>query len=115
MSKGEKRPSSAGRIKVHLPSNLEPIYANLALITHSPSEIVMDYAQVMPQNPQARVKARVVMTPVNAKFLLRALTEHLSRYEAQHGEIQLPQGPSLADQLFRGKPDDKEGEASSDD
>ncbi len=114
MPAGDKRPSSAGRIKVHLPANLEPIYANLALITHSPSEIVMDYAQVMPQNPQARVKARVVMTPVNAKFLLRALSEHLARYEGQHGEIQMPQGPSLADQLFRGKSEDNEEGESKD-
>lgn len=114
MTDAEKRPSSAGRIKVHLPANLEPIYANLALITHSPSEIVLDYAQVMPQTPQARVKARVVMTPVNAKFLLRALGEHLARYEAQHGEIQIPRGPSLADQLFRGKPGEESEEEAGD-
>lgn len=114
MTAADKRPSPAGRIKVHLPADLEPIYANLALITHSPSEIVMDYAQVMPQNPQARVKSRVVMTPINAKFLLRALGEHLARYEAQHGEIQMPQGPSLADQLFRGKPEDEAGDDSAD-
>ena len=114
MTSAEKKPSPAGRIKVHLPADLEPIYANLALITHSPSEIVLDYAQVMPQNPRAKVKSRVVMTPINAKFLLRALGEHLARYEAQHGEIKMPQGPTLADQLFRGKPGDETGEEAAD-
>lgn len=111
MTSADKKPTQGGRIKVHLPANLDPIYANLALIIHSPSEIVMDYAQVMPQNPQARVKARIVMTPANAKFLLRALGEHLARFEAQHGEIKLPQGSSLADQLFRGKPGEDEKES----
>jgi hypothetical protein len=114
MTSAEKKPSPAGRIKVHLPADLEPIYANLALITHSPSEIVLDYAQVMPQNPRAKVKSRVVMTPINAKFLLRALGEHLARYEAQHGEIKMPQGPTLADQLFGGKPGEETGEEAAD-
>lgn len=114
MSAAEQKPPKRGQIKVHLPGDLDPIYANLALITHSPSEIVMDYAQVMPQNPRARVKARVVMTPTNAKFLLRALGEHLARYEAQHGEIQLPKGSSLADQLFRGKPGEEGKEGNED-
>jgi hypothetical protein len=99
-SKSEK-PKAEGRLRVHLPSDLEPTYANFALITHSRSEIVIDFAQVMPQVPRARVNHRVVMTAFNAKLLLRALGEHISRFEAQHGEIELPEGGSLADQLFR--------------
>ncbi len=88
-------------MQIHLPANLEPVYSNFALITHSPSEIVVDFAQVMPQLPQARVLTRVVMTPLNAKLLLRALGEHLGRYEAQFGEVVVPEGPTLADHLFR--------------
>lgn len=93
-----------GGLRVHLPANLEPTYANFAMITNSASEIVIDFAQVMPRLPQANVRARIVMTPLNAKLLLRALGEHLARYEAQYGEIHVPEGTSLADQLFQPKP-----------
>lgn len=64
----------------------------------------MDFAQVMPRVPRAKVKARVVMTGLNAKLFLRALTEHIARFESQFGEIQLPEGPHLADALFKGVP-----------
>lgn len=102
MSSNEKKAGKGGRIEVQLPANLEPTYANFALITHSPSELIIDLAQIMPQVKQARVRSRVVMTPTNAKLLLRALNERINRYEAQFGEIKIPQGASLADQLFRG-------------
>jgi len=101
MTANAKQPLPAGRLKVNIPAGLEPTYANLALITHSPSEIVIDLAQVMPQVPEARVRSRIVMTPVNAKLLQRALAEHLTRFEGEHGEIKIPQGTTLADQLFR--------------
>ncbi|HEX9796294.1 MAG TPA: DUF3467 domain-containing protein [Anaerolineales bacterium] len=101
MTPDAKQPQPAGRLKVNIPAGLEPTYANLALITHSPSEIVIDLAQVMPQVPEARVRTRVVMTPINAKLLQRALAEHLTRFETEHGEIKIPHGITLADQLFR--------------
>ncbi len=97
----------AGQVQVHLPANLEPTYANFAMVTNSASEIVLDFAQVMPRLPQAKVKARVVMTALNAKLLLRALNDHISRYESHFGEIKLPEGPNLADQLFKNPPPDK--------
>ncbi len=103
-----RSPSNPKRVKVHLPTNLEPTYANFALITNSSSEIVIDFAQIMPQMPQASVRARIVMTPHNAKLLHRALGEHLGRFEAQYGEIDIPEGTSLADRLFRGSADDSE-------
>jgi hypothetical protein len=104
-------PANTSRVQVELPASIEPIYANFALITHSPSEIIMDFAQLMPQLPQARVRARLVMTPLNAKLLLRALNEHLARFEQQYGEIIIPEGSSLADKLFRGASSDSPGEA----
>ena len=104
------KPPGATRVQVHLPAGLEPIYSNFALITNSPSEIVVDFAQIMPQVAQARVRARVVMTPLNAKLVLKALTDHLARYEAHFGEIVIPAGGSLAEQLFRPPP----GEPPSD-
>ncbi|MGH2524203.1 MAG: DUF3467 domain-containing protein, partial [Anaerolineales bacterium] len=78
---------------------LEAIYTNFALITHSPSEVVIDFARVLPNVPKTKVYARMVMTPMNAKLLLRALTENLGKYEAQYGEISIP--TNLADQLFK--------------
>ena len=62
-------------------------YVNLAIITHSPAEFVLDFVNVMPNMPKAKVKSRLVMTPVHAKRLMRALVENIKRYEAQHGNI----------------------------
>jgi Protein of unknown function (DUF3467) len=90
-----------GRVSLTVPASLEPAYSNFALITHSPSEFVLDFAQVMPQVPHARVVARVVTTPVHAKLILRALSENVARYEAQFGAITPPESSTLADQLFR--------------
>jgi hypothetical protein len=101
MSSDPKKAKSGSRVQIHLPADLEPTYANFALITNSRSEIVIDFAQVLPQVKQARVKNRVVMTAFNAKLLLRALGDHITRFETQFGEITLPEGTTLADQLFR--------------
>jgi hypothetical protein len=87
------------QMAIEIPANLEAVYSNFALITHSPSEIVVDFARLLPNMPKARVYTRIVMTPMNAKLLLRALSENLSRFEAQYGEIMAPTG--LAEQLFR--------------
>jgi hypothetical protein len=87
------------QMAIEIPGNLEAVYSNFALITHSPSEMVVDFARLLPNMPKARVYARIVMTPMNAKLLLRALGENLSRYEAQYGEIIVPSG--LAEQLFK--------------
>jgi len=87
------------QVMLELPANLEPVYANFAIITHSPSEIVIDHARVMPNTPKSKVVARIILTPMNAKLFLRALTENLGKYEAQYGEIIVPTG--LADQLFK--------------
>lgn len=114
MSESKKKPRGSGRVQVRVPGRLEPVYSNFALITNSPSEIIIDLAQIMPQIRQAIVKARVVMTPMNAKLLLRALTDHLSRYEAQFGEIDIPEGTTLADQLFRAPPATNESESDDD-
>jgi hypothetical protein len=104
MKESKPKPSSAPvKIPLELPGTLEPVYANLALIAHSPAEIVIDFARMLPGMPKARVAARVVLTPLCAKALLRALGENLSKFEEQYGEIHVPEGPSLAEQLF-GKP-----------
>ncbi len=103
----DKPKAPAGQVRVHVPATLDPTYANFAMVTNSASEIVMDFAQVMPRVPRAKVKARVVMTGLNAKLFLRALGEHITRFETQFGEIKVPEGPHLADQLFKGGSSDE--------
>jgi hypothetical protein len=106
-----KTPPRRFQVKIEIPANLGAIYANFALISHSRSEMIFDFAQVLPQQTKARVQARVVMAPLNAKLLHRALAENITRYEAQFGEIELPkQGPSLAQQFFGAVPPSPEGE-----
>ncbi len=81
------------QLNVELPQEVgEGTYANLALITHSPSEFIIDFARMMPGLPKARVQARMIMTPQNAKALYRTLEMNIRRYEEVHGEIKLPGG-----------------------
>ncbi len=97
--KSQKQPPR--KLNVQMPSDLEPTYANVVLITHSPSEIILDFAQAMPNQPSLHVKTRVVMTPLNAKLLLRALRENLAKYESTFGEIIIPgRGEDLARAFF---------------
>ena len=109
MSNGPKRKQ---KINIELPADLDATYANFAMITHSPSEIIIDFARVLPNAPKSKVHARIVTTPIHAKLLLRALNENLEKYEAQFGEIQLPSGgENLAQQFFGGvKPPDSPNE-----
>lgn len=79
------------RLNIQVPQDLEAYYANLAVIRHSPSEIVIDFIRQMPEQPQAKVEARIVMTPMNAKLLLRALEQNLENFEEKYGEIRTPQ------------------------
>ena len=67
----------------------EGIYSNLALITHSPSEVIIDFARVLPGSPKSRVYARIVMTPSHAKSLLTALETNLKNYETTFGKIRV--------------------------
>ena len=99
---------------LEVPAGLETVYANLARISHSPADIVMDFAHLLPGDGKATVRARVLMTPLSAKLFLRALTENLARYEAAFGEIIVPVNSSLAENLFKPfhppeppKPEDK--------
>jgi hypothetical protein len=69
------------------PEEAEGIYANFAVITHSPAEFVVDFVRVLPGAQKSRVHARIVMAPQNAKALSRALEDNLRKYEEKHGEI----------------------------
>ncbi len=70
------------------------IYSNLAIISHSQSEFVLDFIKVMPGMPKAKVKSRVLMTPEHAKRLIHALQDNVDKYESMHGKIKdLGPGP----------------------
>ena len=84
------QPSPPTQLKIELGDHeAEGIYANLAMIMHSPTEIVIDFARVMPRTAKARVLSRIIMTPMHAKIMTQALTENLKNFEKQFGEIKL--------------------------
>lgn len=67
----------------------EGIYSNLALIVHSPQEMIIDFARVMPGAQKTKILARIIMTPAHAKMLHMALEENIRKYESQFGKIRL--------------------------
>jgi Protein of unknown function (DUF3467) len=66
----------------------EGIYSNLAVISHSNSEFVVDFIRVMPNVPKAKVKSRIVLTPQHAKRLMYALRDNIQKYEMQFGKVE---------------------------
>lgn len=73
----------------------EGIYSNLAIITHSNTEFVLDFIRVMPGVPKARVKSRIILTPEHAKRLVEAMQDNLDKYEALNGKIKTQEPPVL--------------------
>ena len=71
------------------------MYANLAIINHSVSEFVVDFVNVMPGTPKAKVKSRIILTPQHAKRLMKALGENVKRFENAHGDIKDYEQPPI--------------------
>lgn len=89
--KGKK--AVQNQINIELPEDVaEGVYSNLAIISHSHSEFVIDFVRLLPNVPKAKVKSRVVITPEHAKRFLKALADNIDKFEAQHGMIK-EQGP----------------------
>lgn len=99
MSETPAKPEQA-TITLKIPEDLNPVYVNLARITHSPSELVFDFALMVPSTSPSKVQTRVLMSPLSAKLFYRALGDNLSKFEAKFGEIKIPGGTSLAENLF---------------
>jgi len=76
------------------------VYSNLAIITHSPSEFVADFIQMMPGMPKGKVRSRVVMTPQNAKRFMRALVDNIQKFEQNFGVIEDADGPAMPPMNF---------------
>jgi len=72
----------------------EGIYSNLAIITHSTAEFVIDFTRMLPGVPKAKVHARIVMTPQHTKLLLNALKDNIEKFESKFGEIKIQGEPS---------------------
>jgi hypothetical protein len=80
---------NGNQINIELPEDIaEGIYSNLAIISHSNSEFVVDFVRMMPNVPQAKVKSRIILTPEHAKRLLNALVDNVRKYETQFGMIE---------------------------
>ncbi len=76
--------------QMEVSKDLHPVYSNMARLSHMPAEIVFDFALKVPGPESAQVMARVIMSPLSAKLLHRALMENLTKYESVFGEIRIP-------------------------
>ena len=84
---GEKPP----QIQIEIdPATAKGIYANLALLTHSESEFILDFIFLQPQTPKAQVRCRIITSPSHAKRLLAALQDNIRKFESRFGEIKVP-------------------------
>lgn len=101
MDKNKKNPEN--RLNIELSDEAaEGVYSNLAVLSHSSSEFIIDFVRVMPGVPKAPVKSRIVMTPENAKRLLKALQENIGKFESHFGEIKEHRGGSNMPMNFGG-------------
>lgn len=89
MAENKNKPN---QLNIELPEEVaEGIYSNLAIISHSNSEFVVDFIRLVPNVPKAKVKSRIILTPQHAKRLMRALVDNVKKFEAQHGTIDEPE------------------------
>jgi hypothetical protein len=85
----EQPPPNNNQLNIEISEEVaEGEYANLAIITHSHAEFVIDFVNVMPGTPKSKVKSRIILTPQHAKRFMKALTENVARFEAGNGKIQ---------------------------
>lgn len=83
--------NNKNQLQIELPQEVsQGEYANFAIITHSSSDFIIDFARVLPGLPKAQVKSRVILAPEHAKRLLAALQENIVRYEREFGAIKIP-------------------------
>ena len=86
-----------GQLQIELKEEVaQGTYANLAIITHSSSEFILDFIRVMPGVPKAGVQSRVIVAPEHAKRLLRALEDNIAKYERVFGPIRTAEEPLLS-------------------
>src|SRR3954470_16600553 len=85
----DQQPAVPNQLNIEISEEVaEGNYSNLAIITHSHAEFVIDFVNVMPGTPKSKVKSRVILTPQHAKRFMKALTEYVNRFEQLNGKIQ---------------------------
>jgi hypothetical protein len=85
----ENQPGQPSQLNIEISEEVsEGIYANLAIITHSHAEFVVDFVNVMPGTPKSKVKSRIIMTPTHAKRFMKAMIENVKKFENANGNIQ---------------------------
>ena len=90
MEEQKKNNPNPTQLNIELSAELaRGVYSNLAVVSHSHSEFVLDFIQVIPGTPKAEVRSRVIMTPQNTKRLMLAMKENLEKYERVHGEVRV--------------------------
>ena len=99
----ENKKVEENQINIELGEDVaDGVYSNLAIITHSNSEFIIDFVRLMPGVPKAKVKSRVILTPQHSKRLLKALADNISKYEQVHGTIKDPGEPHAIPMNFGG-------------
>ncbi len=92
----EDKKQKKNNLNIQLDENIaEGTYANLAIINHSVSEFVVDFVNIMPGIPKAKVKSRIILTPQHAKRFMKALAENIKRFENAHGVIKEFEQPNI--------------------
>ena len=85
-----------GQINIEVDEQIaDGTYSNLAIINHSVSEFIVDFINIMPGVPKAKVKSRIILTPQHAKRLTKALADNVRKFEQQHGEIKDYEQPPI--------------------
>ncbi|HIZ00942.1 MAG TPA: DUF3467 domain-containing protein [Candidatus Bacteroides merdipullorum] len=93
----EKQENTGGQLQIELKEEIGlGTYANLAVITHSSSEFILDFVRVLPGMPKAPVQSRIILAPEHAKRLLRALEDNIGKYERSFGPISMPEEKALS-------------------
>jgi len=83
------QPEQPNQINIEISEEVsEGVYVNLAIITHSHAEFVIDFVNVMPGTPKSKVKSRIILTPFHAKRFMKALIENVKKFESANGNIQ---------------------------
>ena len=96
MAEDKNQPRPANQLNIEISEEVaDGIYSNLAIITHSNSEFVVDFVRVMPGVPKAKVRARILLTPQHAKRLMRALVDNIQKFEQVHGNIRETEMPEI--------------------